>query len=134
MKGCKKKAKSKKGFLLVELLISGVILASCIAAAMYLFKIGYQNLDRAEKVYLVYSKLPLAINHIKVSSEKEGSLDLGDGVKLIWNSDLLAKGLAKGQNGSMEVPFKISLYRVNLTLKRKDDEKRYTLIVLKYEK
>lgn len=133
MKKLERAIRNKKGFLLIELLISGIILASCIAAAMYLFKIGYQNLGRADKIYLFYSKLPTAVNYIKYLPEKEGVLELGDGINMIWKSEPIVKGLAMGQKESKEVPFKINLYKVTLILKSSEEEKRFTIMVFKYE-
>lgn len=125
--------KHDNGFILIEILISGIILASCIAAAMYLFKIGYENLGKADVIYLIHSKIPLAVNYIKASEKKEGSQDLGDGVKLQWKSEIIAKSIGKGQRDGKEIPFNIYLYRVNFIIKAKDEEKSYEAYILKYE-
>ena len=37
----------EKGFLVLEVLIAGLILTASIAASMYLFKMGFANLERA---------------------------------------------------------------------------------------
>ncbi|MEN2985836.1 MAG: hypothetical protein ABDH16_04190 [Thermodesulfovibrionaceae bacterium] len=126
--------KNHKGFVLIEILISGVILASCIAASMYLFKVGYQHLGKADNVYLIHSKIPLAINLIKASEKREGTEELGDGVILKWNSELISKSIASGQIEQREVKFYIYLYKVYFIIGNQDEQKSYEFYVVKHER
>lgn len=126
--------KNHKGFILIEILISGIILASCIAASMYLFKIGYQHLGKADNVYLIHSKIPVAINLIRASEKKEGIEDLGDGVSLRWKSELVAKSIASGQKDQKEIKFYIYLYKVYFTVGNQTEQKNYEIYLLKHEK
>jgi hypothetical protein len=76
------------GFLLIEVLISSMILTSGIAATMYLFRVGYQSLERARQSNLVSSKIPYAVNFLQTDgyADQSGSEQLGDGVVLTWTS------------------------------------------------
>lgn len=126
--------KNHKGFILIEILISGIILASITAASMYLFKIGYLNLAKADNVYILNSKIPLAINLIKNSEKRESIEDLGDGVFLRWKSKLLSKSFVTTKNDSREIKFFVYLYLVYFNLSMQDEKKDYEIYVLKYEK
>jgi len=74
------------GFLLIEVLISAMILTSGIAATMYLFRVGYESLERVRQSNLVSSKIPYAVNFLQTEgyASASGSLALGDGVVLTW--------------------------------------------------
>lgn len=126
--------KNCKGFILIEILVAGIILASCIAASMYLFKVGYSNLGKAENIYLIHSKMPLALNILRFSEKKEGQEDLGDEVVLKWKSELLSKSVATGQKDQKEIKFYIYLYKIYFSLSNQNEEKNYEIYLLKYEK
>lgn len=76
------------GFLLVEVLISTMILTSGIAATMYLYRVGYESLERVRQSNLVSSKVPYAVNFLQTDgyAAGNGSEELGDGVVLTWKS------------------------------------------------
>lgn len=126
--------KNYRGFILIEVLIAGIILASCIAASMYLFNVGYSNLGKAESIYLNHSKIPLALNILRFSERKEGIEDLGDRVILRWKSELLSKSVATGLKEQKETKFYIYLYKIYFNLDSKNEQKNYEIYVLKYEK
>ncbi|MBP1713304.1 MAG: putative rane protein [Deltaproteobacteria bacterium] len=49
-----------KGFIVIEILIAGLILTSSIAATMYLFRMGFEYLERANQSNVLASKLTQA--------------------------------------------------------------------------
>lgn len=83
----------QSGFLLLEVLIAGLILTASVASAMYMFRSGFENLERAERANLLSAKLLQAGSYLKiVELEKlSGAGDLGDGVTIKWTSRLLAR-------------------------------------------
>lgn len=91
----------QSGFLLLEVLIAGLILTASIATAMYLFRTGFENLERTERVNLLCVKLLQAGSLLKiVDLERQSrSEDLGDGVTMKWTSRLLAQ--PKGERYSI---------------------------------
>jgi hypothetical protein len=124
--------KKIKGFILIEILLSGVILALSVASAMYLFKIGYENIGRADEIYILHSKIPLAYNIIKASlpDRKYGKEFLGDEVELNWRADLISRVTLK----SNEQNFYVYLFKVNFRLLYKEQEKAYEVYILSNEK
>jgi hypothetical protein len=124
--------KKAKGFILIEILISGVILALSVASAMYLFKIGYENIGRADDIYIIHSKFPLALNIIKsnLPDKKYGKEFLGDGVELNWKSEPISRVALK----SNEQNFYVYLFKVHFRLLYKEQEKAYEVFILSNEK
>ncbi len=57
---------SDSGFLILEVMIASLILTAGVAATMYLFRLGFQYLERANDSNLLSSKLPQVINYMKV--------------------------------------------------------------------
>ena len=53
------------GFLVLEILIAGLILTASIAATMYLFRMGYNYLDKANQINVLSSKLIQASGLLK---------------------------------------------------------------------
>lgn len=123
-----------KGFILIEILISGVILASSIAAAMYLFRVGSQSLAKADSIYLIHSKIPIAINLIRASNKNEGTEDLSDGISLKWKKELIAKSTATGQINQREIKYYIYLYKVVFTIGNQVEQKTYEIYLLQHER
>jgi hypothetical protein len=124
--------KKTKGLILIEILLSGVILALSVASAMYLFKIGYENIGRADEIYILHSKIPLAYNIIKASlpDRKYGKESLGDEVELNWRADLISRVTLK----SLDQRFNVYLFKVNFRLLYKEQEKAYEVYILSNEK
>jgi hypothetical protein len=125
------------GFILIEVLISGVILTTSIAATMYLFRMGFDYLERANKSNLLSSKLIQAASLIKNLDleQKSGSELLGAQVSLKWEARLLgrARPIKKGGEFSVQSLYEISLYRVNIILSVKDIERAYTVNAFRYK-
>lgn len=126
--------KKCEGFILIEILISGVILALSIAASMYLFNVGYQHLGKADQVYLIHSKLPTAINLIRTAEKNYGIETLGDGVTLRWKSELLERSVTSFYLEQRQVKFYVYLYKVNFSIYTKNMQKDYEIYLLKNEK
>jgi hypothetical protein len=124
--------KKAKGLILIEILLSGVILALSVASAMYLFKIGYENIGRADEIYILHSKIPLAYNIIKASlpDRKYGKEFLGDEVELDWRADLISRVTLK----SLDQSFNVYLFKVKFRLLYKEQEKAYEVYILSNEK
>jgi len=125
------------GFILIEVLISGVILTTSIAATMYLFRMGFDYLERANQSNLLSSKLIQAAGLIKNLDlqQKNGSELLGDRVVLKWEAQLLgrARPVKKGGEFSIQSLYEISLYRVHVILSLKGIERDYTINAFRYK-
>ena len=121
------------------MLVAGVILTASIAAAMYLFRIGAQNLERVNNSNLVSSKLPQALSLLRGLdlNTLQGSEDLGDGVSLVWGAKLLEE--LKRAPSNVDVRgriltggYEMYLYEVNFSLEYQDRLKReYSIHVFK---
>jgi len=124
------KNNQKKGFIVVEILIAGLILTTSIAATMYLFRTGFEHLERANQSNLLSSKLAQASGLIKTLdlARASGEEDLGDGVMLTWKAKLQCSSRPVKGEGEFAVPslHELHLYRVHLTL-------TYQRIVREYE-
>ncbi len=120
---------NNKGFLVLEILIAGLILTSAIAASMYLFKMGFEYLQRANESNLLSSKLPDALNIIKVMAVEQGSgtETLSDDVTLQWQATLIEKIRPKMETleGPIISAHEIYLYKVDFTLQYKDIKREY---------
>src|SRR5208337_2432101 len=82
---------SEKGFLILEVMIASLIITAGVAATMYLFRLGFQYLERANDSNLLSSKPPQVINYMKVldMDAKEGTEDMGDDVIMHWGASLV---------------------------------------------
>ena len=127
----------KKGFIVIEILIAGLILTTSIAATMYLFRMGFDYLERANQSNVLSSKLTQATGLIRTldMQKKSGEEDLGEGVTLKWEARLLGssrpiKGQAEFAVASMHELF---LYRVLLTLNYKGIVQEYGINVFRYK-
>jgi hypothetical protein len=120
---------NNRGFLVLEILIAGLILTSSIAASMYLFKMGFEYLQRANESNLLSSKLPDALNMIKVTAIEQGSGTerLGDDVTLQWQATLIEKTRPKMETfeGPIISAHEIYLYKVDFSLQYKDIKREY---------
>jgi hypothetical protein len=126
-----------KGFLVLEMLVAGMILTASIAAAMYLFRIGAQNLERVENSNLISAKLPQVMSLLRgLDLAKPGGVEtLGDGVVLRWESALVdhvvpGQPEAKGARLAQE----IGLYRVDFSVEYENRLKReYSIHVFRFK-
>lgn len=133
--------KSEKGFLVLEMLVAGLILTASIAAAMYLFRIGAQNLERVNNSNLLSAKLPQALSLIReLELEKPaGTEELGDGVLLSWQSKLVEKlvpGQRKGTDASeiVKIAHELDLFQVDFRLQYEERLNReYSIYVFRYK-
>ncbi len=114
------KHSGQRGFLVLEILIAGFILTASIAAAMYLFRMGYDYLEKANVSNTISSKLVQAESLFRELElqKKSGVEDMGDGVTLKWESQLLnsSKPPIEGEEGAMPSLHELYLYRINFTL------------------
>jgi hypothetical protein len=123
--------KNEKGFLVLEMLVAGLILTASIAAAMYLFRIGAQNLERVNNSNLLSAKLPQALSLIRaLDVEKpEGTEELGDGVSLRWQSKLMAKlsptqAYGKTTTQIAQAAHELYLFQIDFSLEYEDRLRR----------
>ncbi|MCS7106346.1 MAG: hypothetical protein N3A56_08080 [Thermodesulfobacteriaceae bacterium] len=127
-----------KGFLLLEILVSALILAGAVAAGMYLFRVGFQYLEKIKENNLLSSKVPQALSYIYKAADLnkgEGNLLLGEEVELKWKATLLEKvrpQIPLPETG-FSTPYELYLYEVEFTLSTKKLEKTYNTFVTKYK-
>ncbi|KJR40402.1 hypothetical protein MCHI_003694 [Candidatus Magnetoovum chiemensis] len=130
-------SKNDRGFLVIEILICGLILTSSIAATMYLFRVGYEALDKAEASNVIASKVPQAINILRSSDFKtaKSKIDLGDNTEMLWKAKNIGSDnfrkytLTQGTN-----KFDIYLYEIAFSISYKTIKKEYTLNVFKFDR
>jgi hypothetical protein len=132
------KNNSGKGFILIEILIAGFILTSSIAATMYLFRVGSQHLERANISNVLSSKLPQSLNFLKSIDieKKDGKEEMGDGVTLTWNAEVVSKmrPMLDISEGSIQSPHELILYKVNFQLNHKSTKRDYEIKVFKFKR
>ena len=127
----------KKGFIVIDIMIAGLILTASIAATMYLFRMGFDYLERANQSNVLSSKLTQATGLIRTldMQTKSGQEDLGEGVTLKWEARLLdssrpIKGKAEFTIPSMHELF---LYRVLFSLNYNGIVQEYKINVFRYK-
>jgi hypothetical protein len=123
----------------LEVLIAGLILTASIAAAMYLFRMGFDHMERVNKVNLLSAKLLQAGSLLKIVEleRHSGTEDLGDGVIMKWESHLVARNNQKrsGTNSSSDIAVRrnfshdLFLYRVDFLLEFKGSMREYHINV-----
>ena len=132
---------NSRGFLVLEVLIAGLILTASIAAAMYLFRMGFDHMERVNKVNLLSAKLLQAGSLLKIVEleRHSGTEDLGDGVIMKWESHLVARNnqTGSGTNSSSGVAVKrnfshdLFLYKVDFLLEFKGSMREYHINVFR---
>jgi hypothetical protein len=128
--------KGQKGFLILEVLIAGLILSATVAATMYLFKLGFDYLGRANTSNMFALKLPQAVNLIQILDVEsgEGTEDIGDGVTLKWAAKLL--GRSKRTSAISESPqtsmYEFLLYGIDFRLSYKSETRDYKTNVFRH--
>lgn len=124
------------GFLVIEILIAGLILTASIAATMYLFRMGYDYLEKSNRSNVLSSKLIQTAGLVKTLEldKKSGTEEMGDGVTLNWKAKLL--GSTRPIKGSAEFSIpslhELLLYRVDFNLNYRGIVKEYQINVFKY--
>jgi hypothetical protein len=130
-----------RGFLVLEVLIAGLILTASIASAMYLFRIGFTNMDRVNRVNLLSAKLLQAGSLLKILDleRQAGTEELGEGVIMKWNAHLLGRnnefGSGTALHGELSVKnnsmHDLFLYRVDLIMEYQGLFKEYHIHVFR---
>jgi hypothetical protein len=123
------------------MLVAGVILTASIAAAMYLFRIGAQNLERVNNSNLLSAKLPQALSLIRglELDKPAGTEELGDGVLLSWQSKLMEKLIPSQTEGTaaskvVQGTHELDLFRVDFSLQYETRLNReYSIYVFRYK-
>jgi len=125
------------GFIVLEILIAGLILTASIAATMYLFRMGFDYLERANQSNMLSSKLTQATGLIRTLDlqKNSGEEDIGEGITLKWKAQLL--GSSRPIKGEAEFSIKslheLLLYRVNFILNYKGIIREYQINVFRYK-
>jgi hypothetical protein len=125
------------GFLVLEILIAGLILTASIAATMYLFRMGYDYLEKANQINVLSSKLIQASGLLKAleMEKKSGVEDMGDDVTLKWEAQLLGSGRPIKGGGEFAVVsiYELFLYKVNFSLAYENTSRDYQINVFRYK-
>ncbi len=136
------RGKNSRGFLVLEVLIAGLILTASIASSMYLFRMGFDHMERVNNVNLLSAKLLQAGSLLKIMEleRQSGTEELGDGVIMKWEAHLIARnnqnepgtnsfsGVAVKRNSSHD----LFLYRVDFLLVFKGSMREYNINVFIY--
>jgi len=127
----------QQGFIVLDILIAGLILTSSIAATMYLFRMGFDYLERANQSNVLSSKLTQAAGLIRTLDLQKnlGEEDLGDDVTLKWKSQLLGSSKPIKGEGEMTIQsiHELLLYRVDFSLQYKGNIREYQINVFRYK-
>ena len=127
----------KKGFIVVEILIAGLILTSSIAATMYLFRMGFDYLERANQSNVLSSKLTQATGLIRTLDfqKDSGEEEIGEEILLKWKSKLLGSSKPIRGEGEMTLSslHELLLYRVDFSLQYKESIREYQINVFRYK-
>jgi hypothetical protein len=127
----------KEGFIVVDIMIAGLILTASIAATMYLFRMGFDYLERANQSNMLSSKLTQATGLIRTleMEKKSGEEDLGEGVTLKWEAQLLDSSRPVKRLADVSVPsmHELLLYRVLFSLNYKGIVQEYKVNVFRYK-
>jgi hypothetical protein len=125
------------GFIVLEILIAGLILTASIAATMYLFRMGFDYLERANQSNLLSTKLTQATGLIRTldMEKSSGEEDIGEGVTLKWNARLLSASRPTKGEAEFSVPsmHELLLYQVLFSINYKGMAKEYKINVFRYK-
>lgn len=125
------------GFIVLEILIAGLILTASIAATMYLFRMGFDYLERAKQSNLLSLKLTQATGLVRTLDlqKNSGDEDVGDGVILKWEARLLSASRPIKGWGEFSTPplHELLLYQVNFSLNYKGNVREYKINVFRYK-
>jgi len=128
----------ESGFLLLEILIASLILAGAVAAGMYLFRTGFQYLEKIKENNLLASKVPQALSYLYQVADLEkgeGEVNLGEEVKLRWRASLLERVRPQVARAGPDnsTSYELYLYGVEFTLSTPKLERDYYTYVTKYK-
>ncbi|MDQ5984355.1 MAG: hypothetical protein CSYNP_00048 [Syntrophus sp. SKADARSKE-3] len=127
----------RKGFLVLEILIAGLILTSSIAATMYMFHMGSLYLDKVNQSNMLSSKLIQVSNIFKVVplENSSGTEDMGDGVLMTWKSQLISSAKPQIGEGEDALPslHELMLYLVSFDLAYQGNTRSYQINVFRYK-
>lgn len=128
------------GFLLLEVLVSALIIAGAVASAMYLFRLGFQYMEKIRVQNELLSKVPQVVSYLSHSANLEkgtGNLKLSDEIEVRWQAveidRLRPKFDFEGQ--LLDSNFEIYLYSVNFTviMKNSGNSRNFQLYVTRYK-
>jgi hypothetical protein len=123
------------GFLILEVMIASLIITAGVAATMYLFRLGFQFIERANDSNVLSSKLPQVINYMKIldMGVKTGTEDMGDDVIMHWDATLVetARPSRDTLEGKEMFHFNLYLYKVNISLDYKNLSRKYEINVFR---
>lgn len=123
------------GFIVLEILIAGLILTGSIAATMYLFRMGFDYLQKANDSNLLSAKLTQATGLIRTLDLKKesGEEDVGEGVILKWKARLLGSAKPIRGVGESAIPslHELHLYRVDFSLNYRGMIREYQINVFR---
>lgn len=126
-----------RGFIVLDILIASLILTSSIAATMYLFRMGFDYLERANQSNVLSSKLTQATGLIRTLDlqKSPGEEEVGEGVTLKWQARLLGASRPVKGEGEFAIPplQEILLYRVDFSLKYNEIVREYQVNVFRYK-
>jgi len=127
----------EKGFLVLEILIAGFILTASIAAAMYMFRMGYDYLEKANISNTISAKLVQTEGLFRALElqKDSGVEDMGDGVTLKWESRLLGTARPPITGGEITLPslHELFLYRINFSLEYKNMSRAYEVNAFRFK-
>jgi hypothetical protein len=126
-----------RGFLLIDTLIAGLILTASVAATMYLFRVGLENLGRANDANVLSSKVPTIVHLTRTLDPAmgEGKENLGDGVVAQWQMKLVGqRRIQVDPEGGQSSVSETSLYKVTFTLSFKGASRSYEIYALHWKK
>jgi hypothetical protein len=127
----------QKGFLVLEILIAGLILTASIAATMYLFRMGYEYLEKVNQSNVLSSKLLQAGGLLRTleMENKSGVEEMGDDVTMKWEARLLGSARPiKGVDEFAVMSYHVLiLYRVNFSLAYQNTSRDYQVNVFRYK-
>lgn len=133
--------KKHKGFVLVEILISGVIIVSSIAASLYLMRLGLNHIDKIETNNKISSVIPIILNQFEIMTVDDlrsgkGSFNLDDDFRVTWESkvEFSKRPERDGFEGKFLSMYEYYLFNVNFELHYKDVIENKNIKILKYEK
>jgi len=131
------KKSQEKGFILLEILMAGLVLTASIAATMYLFRMGFEYLDRTNQSNVLSSKLTQATGLIRTLDleKNSGEVDIGEEVTLKWKAArLLSSKPIKGAGEfAIHSLHELLLYRVDFSLHYKENIREYRINVFRYK-
>jgi len=126
--------RSNIGSITIDVLIAGMILTAGIAASMYLFKLGFRYLEKANTanaIALKVAQAPALLRTIDLTKES-GFEELGDGVTLKWTSKLISKSRPERLTEvKIFSSHEFYLYEVTLNFEYKETTKTYKINVFR---